>query len=232
MLLWIKGTMSPDEIRRRVTQPDLEFCQSLVAYLGSAHSGDFLDSSRAEVEANVQKGSKNETYQDPTETMAGPPPLLGCKNECKKCEQCVQLNSWWSTFKDTVNDLLLRSNTHTCTTNENKDGTRNQTQTFKGCLDNIWRRCKAHFPRPLYEKTQIDEEDGHINMIKQDSWLNTFTHVVTYLFRCNTDVTSLHSGTAIKGVLLYITNYVTKSSLKTHVIFDTIRAMFQKNPDI
>ena len=69
-------------------------------------------------------------------------------------------------------------------------------------------------------------------MKKRESWLNTFTYLVTYLFRCNTDITSLRSGTAIKGVLLYVTNYVTKPSLKTHVIFATVRSMFQKHSGI
>jgi hypothetical protein len=79
---------------------------------------------------------------------------------------------------------------------------------------------------------EVDMETGRIDMKKRESWLNTFTYLVTYLFRCNTDITSLRSGTAIKGVLLYVTNYVTKSSLKTHVIFDTVRSMFQKHSDI
>ena len=69
-------------------------------------------------------------------------------------------------------------------------------------------------------------------MKKSESWLNTFTYVITYLFRCNTNVTSLCSGTAIKGVLLYVTNYVTKPALKTHVIFDTVESMFCKHSDI
>lgn len=47
-----------------------------------------------------------------------------------------------------------------------------------------------------------------------------------YLFRCNTDVTNLHSGTATKGVLLYVSNYVTKPSLKMHVIFEMVHSMF------
>ena len=75
-------------------------------------------------------------------------------------------------------------------------------------------------------------EPGAINMIKKESWLNSFTYVVTYLFRCNTDVTSLRSGTAIKGVLLYVSNYVTKPALKTHVIFETVRSTFLKNSEI
>lgn len=42
----------------------------------------------------------------------------------------------------------------------------------------------------------------------------------------------MKSGTAIRGVLLYVTNYITKPALKTHIIFDTIRYVFQKNLDI
>ncbi|KAF8224350.1 hypothetical protein L208DRAFT_1312031, partial [Tricholoma matsutake] len=67
---------------------------------------------------------------------------------------------------------------------------------------------------------------------KRESMLNTFTYPITFLFRCNTDVTSLQCGTAIKAVLLYISNYITKPTLKTHIIFDTVRAIFQKNAEL
>ena len=76
----------------------------------------------------------------------------------------------------------------------------------------------------------MDSETGSLNIKKREAWINTLTYVVTYLLRCNTDVTSLRSGTAIKGVLLYVTNYVTKPALKTHVVFDTIT--FQKNSEM
>ncbi|KAH7905988.1 hypothetical protein BJ138DRAFT_1016917, partial [Hygrophoropsis aurantiaca] len=59
--------------------------------------------------------------------------------------------------------------------------------------------------------------------------MNFFTGLVTYLFRCNTDVTSLLSGTAIKAVVAYISDYISKPSLKTYVVFDTIRSVFDKN---
>ena len=62
--------------------------------------------------------------------------------------------------------------------------------------------------------------------------LNTFTPIITYLFRCNTDVTSLSSGTAIKAVVIYVSDYITKSSLKTHVIFDSINSVFHKNGEM
>ena len=45
-------------------------------------------------------------------------------------------------------------------------------------------------------------------------------------------MTSLQSGTAIKSVLLYVTNYMTKASLKTHAVFDTILSIFERNPEV
>ncbi|KAF8870570.1 hypothetical protein BD779DRAFT_1455111, partial [Infundibulicybe gibba] len=59
--------------------------------------------------------------------------------------------------------------------------------------------------------------------------MNSITPPVTYIFRCNTDVTSLNSGTAVKEVVIYVSDYITKSSLKTHVIFDSIKSIFAKN---
>ena len=69
-------------------------------------------------------------------------------------------------------------------------------------------------------------------MKKIEPWLNTFTPLVTYLFCCNTDVTSLLSGTAIKAVVLYVSDYITKTTLKTHTIFDSIRSVFHKNGEM
>ncbi|TFK59757.1 hypothetical protein BDN72DRAFT_780333, partial [Pluteus cervinus] len=73
---------------------------------------------------------------------------------------------------------------------------------------------------------------GTIFLKKLEPWINTFTPVLSYLFCCNTDVTSLRSGTALKAVTLYVSNYITKSALKTHVIFDTIRNTFDKHVSV
>jgi hypothetical protein len=80
-------------------------------------------------------------------------------------------------------------------------------------------------------KSVIDET-GAVMMKKNEAWLNTFTPLVIYILRCNTDITSLASGTAIKGVIMYVSDYITKCVVKTHIIFDLIRAVFQKNGEI
>ena len=65
-----------------------------------------------------------------------------------------------------------------------------------------------------------------------EPWLNTFTPLVTYLFHWNTDVTSLSSGTAIKVVVIYVSDYITKTTLKTHTNFDSICSVFHKNGEM
>jgi len=62
--------------------------------------------------------------------------------------------------------------------------------------------------------------------------MNTITPEVTYLLRSNSDVTSLLSGTAIKAVVAYVTDYVTKQSLKTYSVFEVIKSVFDRNSEM
>jgi len=68
-----------------------------------------------------------------------------------------------------------------------------------------------------------------LKMKKGEAWINFFSPLLTYVLCCNTDTTSLLSGTAIKATVAYITDYVTKPGLNTYSMFDTIRQIFEKN---
>ena len=65
-------------------------------------------------------------------------------------------------------------------------------------------------------------DNGALNIKKGESMLNNVTAEVTYLIRSNTDVTSLLSGTAIKAVVAYVSDYISKPSLKTYLIFEAV----------
>ena len=52
-------------------------------------------------------------------------------------------------------------------------------------------------------------ETGTIDMKKREMWLITFTYVVTYLFRCNTDITS-SVATAQLGIFAILVNKICK----------------------
>ncbi|KAF8183538.1 hypothetical protein K438DRAFT_1519160, partial [Mycena galopus ATCC 62051] len=98
---------------------------------------------------------------------------------------------------------------------------------IRGCLRKDG-TCSARFPREIRMKTEVDPDDGSIHMKKWEASMNTITPDLTYCLRCNTDVTSLLSGTSIKAVVAYISDYVTKPSLKLYHMFDSVRAVLDK----
>ncbi|EDQ98868.1 uncharacterized protein LACBIDRAFT_318605 [Laccaria bicolor S238N-H82] len=207
MLLWIKGALTPQEIRDKIMDPFSDFQRKIVEYLEAVHIGEFMTGSMDKVKHEVEiEKNQNTNYKDPTQTLPeAPPPFCDCNN----CEKCENLSTWWKEYAKRVDDLILRSNVHDC--GRNKSG-----------------KCKARFPRTLYDQTEVDSNTGALNVKKGEEWINTLSPPVTYLLRCNSDVTSLLSGTAIKAIVAYISDYVTKPGLKTYAIFDAIRSVFRK----
>ena len=224
LLLWIRGCLSPQEIRDRIMDPDSNFQKQLVEYLESVHIGEFMTGSMEKVVSDVEdQAAKNPQYKDPTQTLPDAPPPL-CKHPVKEsCARCKKHQEWEAKFKSTVDDILLKSNVHKC------GGSKNSRRPT--CL-NKQGNCKARFPRPLFEQTEVDPKTGALNIKKREPWLNTFTPVLTYLLRCNTDVTSLLSGTAVKAVVAYVSDYVTKTALKTYTMFDSIKGVYERNSEM
>ena len=234
MLLWLMGNLTPEEMKQRILDPKSDFQKKIIDWIESCQIGEFLTGTKEEVMDKVKQKETEQGYKDPTETMALPPPQY-----CKKmhsvnvnCSKCNELNEWWTGFNETVDDLICKSNIHNCERGRNKDGSRKSNLSYVGCKDNKYGKCKARFPRPTYDESHIDMESASINIKKKEAWINTLTPAVTYLFRCNTDVTCLWSGTALKAVVLYVSDYITKSGLKTHVVFEVIKSIFERNLDI
>ncbi|KAH7907842.1 hypothetical protein BJ138DRAFT_1013894, partial [Hygrophoropsis aurantiaca] len=236
MLVWIKSALSPQEIRDRLMDPNSEFQKQMVQYLEGVHMGEFLSSTANDVKNMLDYKMIDDTLPTAVESLPEPPPVCKSAQTCTDYDECEKCSKWWQTFTDTVNELLLRCNTHKCsgshtdtTDNRRQKNTQNKYQPTVGCCSNKWGRCKARFPRDIHPYTFVDKKTGALLMKKSEPMMNFFTSVVTYLFRCNTDVTSLLSGTAIKAVIAYISDYISKPSLKTYVVFDTIRSVFDKN---
>ena len=234
MLLWLRGSLSPQEIRDRLMDPASDFQKAFVEYLESVHIGEFMTGTMDEVKAQVAEKSNNRDYKDPTQTLPEMPPPI-CKGEHDitsdyVCRNCNNLKSWWVQFKDTVDDLILHSNVHDC--GRYRSGNEIVTQKNRPSCINKHGKCRARFPRPVFDCTEIDPQTGALNVKKGEAWINTLTPVVTYLLRCNTDITSLLSGTSIKAIVAYISDYITKPGLKTYSIFDTIRSVFDRNTEM
>ena len=69
-------------------------------------------------------------------------------------------------------------------------------------------------------------------MKKKEAMMNYFNYCMTYILRCNTDVTSLSSGTMLKAVIVYVTDYITKQNLKTSNMFELVISVFERNTEL
>ncbi|KAH6874673.1 hypothetical protein BKA70DRAFT_1041076, partial [Coprinopsis sp. MPI-PUGE-AT-0042] len=253
VMLWIKNSYSPKQIRDRILRKDSEFQKAFVDYLETAHMGEFQTGTMDEVKAKVPRNiaAKHQgvaalrtengqavdglSYCDPTLTLPQPPPELqrACDDSapCSKCDHCASMPLWWSWCRQVCDDLVFRSNVHVCRDKKDKKvastGHEPMVAAQKACRDKDG-ACRARFPREVYPETAVDPEDGHIFLKKLEEMINTYTPLLTYLLRCNTDVTCLNSGTSMCEVIKYVTDYITKVSLKSHHIFSAALDIYQR----
>lgn len=211
ILVWVRGAPTPDQIRQKLREPSSEFRERLVRYLDGCHSGQLLTSSVSDFRSALAE--ENVTKSNPIEELptAVPPK---CEYSCTSCMKCFHNRQWWDDFRNEVDEILFKSNVHSCAP--------------WSCGKSNLRDCRARFPRDTFEQTVVND-DGSIDMKKREPMMNFFSPVLTYLFRCNTDVTSLLSGTAVKAVVAYVTDYITKQGLKTTALFDVVKRVFDKD---
>ena len=82
------------------------------------------------------------------------------------------------------------------------------------------------------ERTTIDDETGELCMRCLNSLVNNFNETMLKAIRCNMDIKFIGSGASAKAVLYYITDYITKTDLKTHVAFAALELAVLKLNDI
>ncbi|KAJ7746063.1 hypothetical protein B0H16DRAFT_1321453, partial [Mycena metata] len=237
MVLWILNSLSPQEIRDRIMQPDSAFQTKLVHYLESCHRAEFSMGSLSDVEAHFNLNLKAESkwegirnYMPPTHTLPTCPPRpcrdIGCKETCTRC---VQFATWWKSFIIDTDDLALRTNVHShlYSVDDEELDRKKRDWRRKGCMTSKG-VCKARFPRKVFPSTVV-EDDGHVNTKHLEPMVNRYNPLLTYLSRCNTDVTSLMSGTAVKAVVAYVSDYISKVSLKSYQLFASVFQVFENN---
>ena len=220
--IWIKASWSPQEIRDRLLA-DLEFEHRFIAWLEQCHTGDFQQENMESLESRLldyytvtspdgteqTKSRLKSTIRDPCTTL----PHRSDHNLSSN------LDDWLAHFQRDTDEVVFCSNRH-----DPGHG--------KGCWRTKPGYCKARFPRDTVEQTIVDRNSGAIRFKKMEPWINTYNPVLSYLLRCNTDVTCLLSGTQVKAVIAYVTDYVTKTNLSTYTFFDVIRTVLSRNQSV
>ncbi|RXW13797.1 hypothetical protein EST38_g12057 [Candolleomyces aberdarensis] len=232
MLIWVSGSLSPKDVRERLLSEDSAFQRDLVAYLESCQIGEFMTGPMSDIKSKFA-ASEGVTVDDPTQRLPVPPPLTTCPDYSTcNCDDCNSLREWVESYKETVDNVLFRSNVHKCYVKRDVvvNGVHKQHVSGKGCInkDGV---CTARFPREIYQSTQVDGE-GRIVLKKLEPLINTVNPIMAYAFACNTDTTSLGSGTAVNATVGYVADYIVKMGLKSYQIFSSVYDVFERNVNI
>lgn len=76
--------------------------------------------------------------------------------------------------------------------------------------------------------SSFDAESGEICLRCLDGLVNNFNATMLEAIRCNMDIKFIGSGPAAKAILYYITDYITKSQLKTHIVYAALELAVKK----
>ena len=71
--------------------------------------------------------------------------------------------------------------------------------------------------RQKKKKTSIDPDTGQLTYRVSDGMINSYIDFFLRLVRCNHDVKFFGSDAIGKSILYYVTDYITKTPLKTYI---------------
>ncbi|KAJ3551346.1 hypothetical protein NM688_g4757 [Phlebia brevispora] len=104
-----------------------------------------------------------------------------------------------------VKDCQTHRHSHTC---------------YKYCKPGQPLECRFDMdPENTCPQSTFDMTTGDLCLRCLDGMVNNFNETIIRAVRCNMDIKFVGSGDAAKAIIYYITNYITKSELKTHVAY-------------
>lgn len=221
-LVWIANACSPQELRDRLLENKDDFRTRIICWMEGFHQGELSTGTLAEVSQRIRDKTKCDEWEpvDDEDTEASSSdPLYRLPPVPPPFASEAEVDAWFARVCEVTDEILARSNVH--------DQRHNQ-----GCRRGRSKQCRARMPRDTRPATIVDLQSGALLLKKGEAWMNTFSLVMAYLFRCNTDVTCLLSGTAVRAILAYVADYVTKTTLKTHHIFEVIRIALTRHAAI
>ena len=178
MLVWVEGSMSPDEIKQCVMENDDEFQHRLISFLDDTISNYML----ADADVDVP------TYH-PSSVWTAPVP-----SDAEDVDPYLQKDRHL---------LVQRCQYHRYSAT---------------CYKYDIKSCRFDMDEGNYRPVScFDLETGELTLRCLHGLVNNFNETILDCIQCNMDIKFVGSGASAKAILYYITDYITKSQLKTHV---------------
>jgi hypothetical protein len=91
------------------------------------------------------------------------------------------------------------------------------------------KNCRMRIDGSTRSVTELDPETMSILLRRLHPRINNFNDVVIFLMRCNMDIKYVGSGEAAKALVYYISDYITKNTLATHVGLQALSYAIEQN---
>jgi hypothetical protein len=203
MLVWVEGGLNSDEIKERVKGNDEDFCHRLLSFLDDTISNSIP--AEPELDCNTQSS-----------------PLFECPHPCS-IRRVSSIDESCPSHRN-----ARRKDLH-CLVKQCQSHSHSQT-----CYK-YWRGP----PEPRECRFDLDEknvcsesffhpETAYLYLRRLDGLVNNFNETIIEAMRCNMDIKFIGSGGAAKAVLYYITDYIAKSQLKSHIAFAALELAVKK----
>lgn len=192
MLIWLEGNPTPQRLRELMEQVP-GYKQSVFNWLESVIKCELPSDTEpvSEPGGALPRPSRAAGVADPR--MRDTPNLIGEMSD----------EPFATRFRAFVEDLAVECNWH------------KHTET---CWKHLARgdpRDDAHCRMRVNGITR--SLTGSVLLRRLHPRINNYNDVVIFLLRCNMDIKFIGSGEAAKALIFYVTDYITKSSLPTHV---------------
>ncbi|KAJ7774869.1 hypothetical protein B0H16DRAFT_1303005, partial [Mycena metata] len=211
MLVWLEGNPTPQELRDRMNESP-EFQQKMFRWLESIIKCQLPSTTDPVVET---EGEMKAPARDP----AKPDPRL------TKDPRTAPMTDeeFQRAFRETVEELAILYNWHdhrdTCWKHL-KNGERRNDE-----------NCRMRIDGSINPFTHLDPATESIVLRRLHPRISNYNELVTFLLRCNMDIKYVGSGEAAKALVYYITDYITKGTLATHVGLVALEYAIKKNQE-
>ena len=199
MLVWLDGALNPNEIRDRIMKNgDTEWGKQLIQYLDDAITNIIPDDPDAKL--SVPSSAHH------------PCSVRGVNLD--EPDVGLRLRSRLKDLYNVSKECQIHSHMKTC---------------YKYHKAGKDLHCRFdHNEDNFREETEFDPETAEICLRCLDGMVNNFNATVIEAIRCNMDIKFIGSGESAKGILYYITDYITKTDLKTHIAFSALKLAVEK----
>lgn len=209
-LVWLDGHLSPQVLREKMMSDD-DFKRQLFAYLEGIIKTEL-------------PGTTEPTYEQPGQVLQAPTRPRGVGNPAALAlPQCKDLTpeEFQRKYEDTVTGLVIENHWHrhnkTCWKHLRRGDPRDDAH------------CRMRIDGSTHPVTELDPETHSILLRRLHPRINSHNDIISFLTQSNNDVKFIGSGQAAKALVYYVTDYITKPPLPTHIGLSALRVAIEKN---